>query len=142
MKKRPFILLEVLIALLLVILCMAPLAKIPLTHYRSELKALEKLEKNRAADWAFTEVLEQILKNEIPWKAFPDAGKTSPRRPLPAAVISLPGQAPKQVPLALSFKCTGEKEGLNGEVYKNLEVRIHFPEDKTKSSFRLIVKKI
>jgi hypothetical protein len=142
MKKRPFILLEVLIALLLVILCVAPLAKIPLTHYRSELKALEKLEKSRAADWAFTEVLEQILKNEIPWKDFPEKGKTSPRRSLPPAVISLPGQAPKQVPLALSFRCTAEKEGLNGEIYKNLEVRIHILNDQTKYSFRLIVKKI
>lgn len=144
MRKRPFILLEVLIAFTLAVLCIVPLVKEPLHYYRTELKSLENLEKERIADWVFTEIQEQLLKNEIPWDSLPSFQKSTPRKALPPAQLHIPGCLPKQIPCFVSFYCAGEKEGLKGEQYKMLHVKIYFSSDeevKSSGRFRLIVQK-
>ncbi len=144
MKKRPFVLLEVLIALLLVTLCIVPLLRGPILQYRMEIRAIERLEKQRVADWTFTEIQEQLLKNEIAWNDLPVKNKTTRRWELPPAQIQIPGCAPQWVSRFVSLKCELEKEGLKGEQYKRLCLRIYFsPKDKVNEGilFRLVVQK-
>ena len=44
---RPFLLLEILIALTLLLLCAYPLSRIPVVHYSAEMAALERLERQK-----------------------------------------------------------------------------------------------
>ncbi len=68
--KRPFILLEVLIALALISLFALPLVRAPLETIHEETKALCKLEVERNADLAFAEIKELFYKQAIPWDSF------------------------------------------------------------------------
>ena len=61
MQKRPFILLEVLVALTLVALCAIALISTPIRIYRSEMRLLEEGEGELLADWTFSEIKEQLL---------------------------------------------------------------------------------
>ncbi len=126
MKKRPFVLLEVLIALLLVMVCIVPLLRAPILQYRTEIGLIERLEKERVADWTFTEIQEQLLKNEIAWKDLPEKKKATRRWELPPAEIQIPGCSPQWVSRFVSLKCELEKEGLHGEQYKRLLLRVYF----------------
>ena len=142
MKKCPFVLLEVLIALLLVMVCIVPLLRAPILQYRAEIGLIERLEKQRVADWTFTEIQEQLLKNEIAWKDLPSGKKTTRRWELPPAEIQIPGCGPQRVSRFVSLKCELEKEGLKGEQYKRLLLRVYFsPKGKADEAilFRMVV---
>lgn len=145
MKKRNFLLFEILIAFLLVALCVVPLVSQPLKHYRSEIKSFELMERERLADWTFSEIKEMLLKNEIPWEKIPSKGiKTTPF-PLPSSEIQIPGSASKTVNRSFTLHCKGEKEGVHDELYRLLWVEIQFtPELSKKSSytFRTLVQKL
>lgn len=137
--------LEVLIAFLLVMICLVPLVREPLHHYRTEISSLERLETQRIADWTFTEIQEQLLKNEIPWESLPSLHESTPRKSLPAVQIQIPGSPPKEIPRFVSLYCKGEKEGLKGELYKLLYVRVYFsdnPKEVSSARFRLMVQKL
>lgn len=135
--------LEVLIGFSLAILFLVPLVREPLKHYQTEVASLERLEKERLADWTFTEIQEMLLKNEIPWKELPELNKTLERRELPPAVIHLPGSSPKKVPRWFALHCHGQKEGPKGELYKMLHIYIYFADTtRGNAKYRLIVQKL
>ncbi len=140
MKKRSFLLLEILIAFFLVTLCIVPLVRQPLSLYRSELERLEAMEKERLADWTFTEVKEMLLKNEIPWEKIPNKSETAGPFPLPDAVIQLPGCSPKIIKRTFTMTGRGKKPGPNDADLRQLGIYIHFGKDKY--SFRLPAKKV
>ncbi len=151
MKKKPFLLLEILIAFLLVAVCAVPLVTQPLKLYRAEMKFLEQMERERLANWTFSELKEKLLKNEIPWGKIPQKGMKGQPIPLPPAFIQIPGCAPKKVERTFTLMCKGEKKGLKEEIYRLLYVRIDFsprlfPKKKEKKSadygFRVIVQKL
>ncbi len=145
MKKRTFLLFEILIAFLLVVICAVPLVSQPLKMYRSEMKFLEQLERERLADWTFSEIKEKLLKNEIPWEKIPSKGAKTPPIDLPAAQISIPGCSPKRIERTFTLHCRGEKEGLRDETYRLLYVEISFSPPiakKNSYTFRTTVQKL
>ena len=124
MKKRPFLLLEILLAFLLVVLCLVPLISQPLKLYKKDLVFLEELERERLADWTFTEIKEKLLKNEIPWKKIPQKGVLSAPFSLPSATLEIPGSSPKTIERTFTLFCRGEKEGLQEEIYRSIWIAI------------------
>lgn len=146
MKKRTFLLFEILIAFFLVALCAVPLVRQPLQFYRSEMKSLEQLERERLADWTFTEIKEKLLKTEIPWKKIPAKGNKSPAFSLPSATIQIPGCRAKQIERTFTLSCTGEKKGLHEEIYRSLLISVDFLPDlfskkPSHYTYRVIVQK-
>ncbi len=126
MKKRSFLLLEVLIAFLLVAICSVTLVRQPLLIFSSEMKALEQMERERLAEWTYTEVKESLLKLEIPWEKLP--GKNNKTQPisLPSATIEIPGCKPKTIERSFVLSCMAEKTGLQEEIYRNYHLFIDF----------------
>lgn len=124
MKKEPFLLLEILIAFFLVTLCIVPLVKQPLQLYKSELERLEEMERERLADWTFTEVKEMLIKNEIPWAKFPAKLQWSEPFFLPDGVIEMPGCKPKKVRRSFALKGRGIKENSQKEEIRQIGIYI------------------
>jgi hypothetical protein len=139
MKKKPFILLEILIALFLVILCGFPLIKEPLKLYHDEIKQLEKMEKERLADWTFTEIKEILLKNGIPWEKIPAKGEKSEPFPLLPVKLEIPGSHTRTIDRSFILSGRGEKMGEQNCVYRQLGIYIHLGDDTY--AFRLPVQK-
>jgi hypothetical protein len=126
MKKKPFLLLEILIALALVLLAAAPLIVQPIHLYKAELKLLEQTEGERLADWTFSEIKESLLKNEIPWEAIPSKRTTSSPFSLAPVTLQIPGIHPKSIERSFTLFCKAEKKGLQGETYRLLYVNLSF----------------
>ena len=126
MKKRPFVLLEILVALTLVALCAIPLIIKPIRIYRSEMRLLEEGEGERLADWTFSEIKEQLLQNMIPWEKLPSFQQTTEPFLLKPVSIFIPGRAPKEIRRSFTLYGKGEKAGEDGEVYRMLYVKIAF----------------
>lgn len=146
MKKRSFILLEILIALTLVILCAIPLIVKPIHAYRFEMQAFEEMEGERLADWTFSEIKEKMLKNEIPWDKLPSHKGTTGPFPLEPGSIHIPGRQPKKIERSFTLFGKGEKQGISGETYRMLYVKIAFDPVLSKKkkiyTYRLPVQKI
>ena len=140
MKKRTFLLLEILIGLLLVITCIVPLVKQPLKYYKEEMECLERLELERLADWTFTEVKEILLKNEIPWEKIPKKKEQTAHFSLPSASIEIPGNKAKEVARSFMLTGRGEKTGSKGEMVRQLGVYIFLNE--RKYQFRVPVRRV
>ncbi len=126
MKKRPFVLLEVMIALTLVALCAIPLILKPIRVYRSEMQLLEEGEGERLADWTFSEIEEQLLNNSIPWEKLPALHATTHLFAMSPSAIHVPGRKPKQIERTFTLYGKGEKDGPNGETYRMIYVTIYF----------------
>lgn len=126
MKKKPFLLLEVLIALALVLLAAVPLIVQPIRLYRAELKLLEQVEGERIADWTFSEIKESLLKNEIPWEKIPSKDHTSASFALAPVELQIPGVRAKSIQRSFTLFCKAEKEGLYGETYRLIYVNLSF----------------
>jgi len=145
-KKTPFLLLEVFIALSLVLLCAFPLIVQPIRAYRTEMKSLEEAEGERLADWTFSEIKEQLLKNKLPWEKLPAQNETAGPFPLEPGTIQVPGREPKRIGRSFSLFGKGERQGTGGETYRMLYVKIEFsPELSRKKkgySYRLPVQRI
>lgn len=140
-KKRNFLLLEILIAFSIVTLCIVPLVRHPFQMIKYELVQLEQMEKERLADWAFSEVKEMLLKNEIPWKKIPNKNEETGPFSLPDAKICLPGCKEKVVRCTFTLKGQGRKEGKNGEEFRQIYVKINLDEKKP-YTFRIPVQKV
>ena len=126
MSKRPFLLLEVLIALALVALCAIPLIVKPIRAYRGELKNLEAAERERLADWTFSEIKEELYRNKIPWEKIPKLHETKGPFPLEPGNIYIPGHEPKEIERSFTLFGQGEKEGEAGDLFRMIYVHILF----------------
>ena len=124
MKKRSFVLLEVLIAFSLIFICVIPLIQQPLRLFRTEWQRLEEMETERLAAWTFSEVKEKLLNGEFSWDQIPEKKKKSPSYTLADGWIEIPGAVPKKV--IRKFYLTGKKEktGLQNEVIRKIEISI------------------
>ena len=69
--KRPFLLLELLIAFSLVAIFSFPLIFNPLNKLNQELKKLEEIERERLSELLLAEVKDQLYLNAIPWEKIP-----------------------------------------------------------------------
>ena len=144
MRKRSFILLEVLIAVSLISLCAVPLVVRPLQIYRAEMNLLWEIEGERLADWSFSEIKEKLLKNEIPWKKLPDKEEKELSFSLPDAIVSIPGGKQRKIKREFILTCRRDDEGFKGEVYRMFEVRMIFTPQllKKKPLYRIMAQKL
>lgn len=140
MKKRSFLLIEVIIAFSLASICIIPLISQPIHLYRKESEHLEQMEKSRLANLAFTEVKEIFLRNEIPWDELPAKRQKSKIYPLPDGELQLPGKKPKAFKRSFTLTGKGDKIAPKGWLYKQLDVYIKL-DDET-FCFRMPVQKI
>ena len=140
MRKRSFLLLEVLLAITLVAVFAAPLMRLPIRYYRSQIHSLEEFERRRIADWTFSEVKEILLKETIPWENLPAKG-ASITRPLSDAQIVIPHLPSRTVHRSFLLKCSGEKQGLHGEIFRLYKVQIIFDHQKT-YNYRILVQRL
>ena len=151
-KKKPFLLLEILVSILLVSLCLIPLVQSPVQSYRAQMRLLEEMEGERLAEQSFSEVKEKLLNHEIAWEKLPALSEKSIRRSLPSIHIEIPGAARKKIERSFVLRCNkkGEKEGVNGEIYRMMYVDIDFKPRLTQKkkkengdySYRLVVRRI
>jgi hypothetical protein len=145
-SKRPFLLLEVLIALSLVTLCAIPLIVKPIRAYRSEIAHLEAIERERLADWTFSEIQEQLYKNAIPWERLPNFQRTTGPFSLNESTIHIPGIKPKQIGRSFTLYGQGEKQNNRREIFRMIYVTIEFQPPFAKKNkiytYRTIVKRI
>lgn len=140
MKKRTFLLLEILIAFLLVTACAIPLVHQPLKLYKKEMNYLVKMEQERLADWTFTEIKEILLKNEIPWEKIPAKGVKTGPFPLPPVTLEIPGCKPKVIKRHFTLTGKGEKAGSNNALFRQIWVCIFLNEEEY--GFRVPVQKL
>lgn len=67
-KKKSFLLLEVLIGFTLILCFIFPLIKFPHYLFKSEKNQLNAIEFERIANYGFTEIITKLYTNEIKWK--------------------------------------------------------------------------
>lgn len=139
-QKRPIFLLEILIAMSLVTLCIAPLMKAPILMHRKEMSHLQRIEASRVAAWTFTEIVEKILKNEVRWDTLPQLGSEGPTISLAPFELKLsPLPTPSSLPRKYSIKTLEEKIVPNGPTHRLLSIRIKV--GKQKFTYRINVNK-
>lgn len=126
----------------------------PIRGYRKEMQLLEEMEGERLAEWTFSEIKEKLLNHEIPWEKLPSLNQKSAMIQLNSMNIDIPGSNPKKIDRAFTLYCnkTGEKMGPKGEIYRILNVNIHFSprlsqkrkkkEGRGDYSYKLVVQKI
>lgn len=126
--KRPFLLTEVLIAILLVSICLVPLVERPIQSYISEWKLIKEMEGERLANLAFSEIKEKLFKNEIPWSKIPNPGQMTSPIPLPSTTLEFPKQNPTKIERSFVLRCKkkGQKTNSQDECYRLLQVEIFF----------------
>ncbi len=140
MRIRSFLLLEVLLAMTLVALFAAPLMRFPIRHYRAQINSLEAFERQRVADWTFSEIKEMLLKESIPWDNLPAKG-ASIERHLPDARLIMPHLPPRLVRRSFVLKCSGEKQGPHGEIFRLYKIEIICDSHKP-YKYRLLVQRL
>ena len=140
MKKRTLLLIEILIAFFLVSLCAVPLVTGPLKLHKLQTLQLEKMEKERLADWTFSEIKEMFLKTEIPWEKVPKKGEKSLPIPLNDAVIQIPNLQPRKVKRHFFLKGRGEKK-TKDQIIRSIGVYVLLDKDQYEFRVPIIMKK-
>ncbi len=128
-NKRSFVLLEALIALSLLVIFGSLLILKPYEAYRTELRFFKEAEKERLADWTFSEVKEKILKKEIAIDPF--LGNQEKHRLSDGSIDLVHGQ---KVKIERSFSIAQKKDklDLNGNIVRLMKISIYLKEGKTK----------
>lgn len=116
-KKHPFVLLEILIALAITSLAALPLALSPIHALQKEREMLEEIEYGRIADYSFSDIKEMLLQNSIPWEELSSSEKNYF---LDDISFYLPGFKERVVQREFTVQVSREKEGENNAVYRHL----------------------
>lgn len=132
---------EVLIAITLLAIFAPWLMSLPTHHYKVQIQRFESLEKQRIADWTYSEVKEILLKHSIPWKRLPEFDKPPMTFHLPEAPLYLPGLSSKTIKRSFSLRCRKEKEGKLGEIFRLYELIISFG-DPEKHKYLILVQSV
>lgn len=141
MQKRPTALLEILIALSLIILALAPLIRQPIQLQMAEKQRLLQIEANRIIAWTYSEIREKFLKGDFRWEQIPAFQEKSKVYELPLAPLSIATN--QTIDRSFYLKTLEEKEH-QGKISRL--IAIHFQlKDRKKSlleaTYRLIVEK-
>ena len=118
MKRRPYLLLEVVIALSLIALCAIPLLRPLFAASGREAAHVRALDNQLRAEQAFTEVRDLLYDNAIPWNAL------AKNRP---SISTL-----NDCSFTISEKTKFRKRtntGKEGATYRLLEITIHLDDD-------------
>jgi hypothetical protein len=146
MRRKAYLLLELLIACSLLALCAVPLIRNPMQNARGERLSFEKIELQRLSEVAFARVFEKFHKNEIPWEAF--SSKTLPERPYlkDQVQIDLPGISQSHFERKIYLWTPAQKEGPANEEIRNVKIKISFTNSNNSRkafsfSYRLLLEK-
>lgn len=113
MNKRPFILIELLIAISMLSLCIIPIATHPYHSYNKQLEILLEIEKERQAEVLFFNLLKDF---PFSWEKLPlDVQKTTP---LPNIQMEIDGIG--TVPLFASYRLFVHKNASKTKNEKNI----------------------
>jgi hypothetical protein len=156
-RRRHFLMLELMIALLLVTLCALPLAQLPTKALLEETNAAYRMQLHRYADLAFAEFKEQLYQQGIPWEKICSLKKA----PIPTlegnVTIAFAARGEQVFHRTATLKSVGKK-GKNGEecrlvtcdiTFKSLQKSLWLTRTKKKGvtkplrtfTYRLLVKK-
>jgi hypothetical protein len=138
--KHSFLLLEVLLAIALVALFAAPLMRYPIRQYQAQIDRLEEFERQRIADWTFTEIKELLLSEKIAWNKLPPKGQRISLF-LPDAKMQLEPLPSRTLSRSYTLHCKGEKQGLHGEIFRLYKVEILLGKKKI-YRYRVLVQKL
>lgn len=139
-RKRPFLLLEVLIAFFIVALCAIPLMAPQIFMVRSELSQAREVELDRAVNILFADLLEKFYEQGVNWETVGTKDLPKPALPLNTEVFDRLGYGPNylqrlgfegdytvRVKLSKVKKDLSKTEGPNGELlYHMLEIKYSF----------------
>lgn len=145
MRRKTYLLFELLIAASLLALCAVPLIRNPMHMAREEVAAFERIELERVSELAFAKVLEKLYSNEIPWEAFQH--QTLPEVPSIVEKVSLelPGIVKRSFDKKIYLWTRAQKEGPENEDVRLVGIKITFapigkPKDKTRSfTYRVLL---
>lgn len=134
--KRPFLLLELMIALSLVGMCVLPLAQVPRRAIEENLKRAYRLQTQRLADLAFADIKEKLYKEEISWKEVSSSQKEKTIVFDQTAEISFLPLGKKTFLLKGTLHSVGKK-GKDSEEYRLATFRLKItPQQKGLALFR------
>ena len=117
---------EVLIAIALLSIFAPWLMTLPARHYQLQIQRFESQEKQRIADWSYSEIKELLLQHSIPWERLPEFKKPAVTFYLPDAQLYLPGLSSKTLKRSFTLRCKREKEGKQSEIYRLYELILSF----------------
>lgn len=133
-RKRPFLLLEVLIALALVAMFSVPLIRGPLVLFRSQMESFIQLECERIASLSLAEIKEKLYLEEVSWE--------NPRISLPPVEVNLPHSIHKKI----DRECTITVKDKEGEdaLYRIMKIKLtlHHSDKKETYWYQVFLQKI
>lgn len=144
MKKRYFLLLEVLIALFILSLCMTPLIRGPIYFYKEEVQKLKDLEYARATQKALYKIRKNLFFNKIPWKDFSEKKKKQAFYSSLKQKIEIPDIYSEEVDIFYRIYTDLEKKNKE-EIYRRIQVQLSIKEPfrykKTYPIYHFFIKK-
>lgn len=147
MKKRSFILFEILIAITLLSFLLIPLLSNPFHFYKKEMKNLMALTCLQLENEALFEIKMLLLQNKIPWDQFATKNqKEALICTLPSKHLIIKGFYDKDVPIYYRIWTKNEKLCINDSICKILNIEIAIDSsfrtaNKPKRYHQLFVKK-
>lgn len=132
-QKKPFILLELLIAVSLVVSSALPLIYSPFAAMRTEANAIAMFELQRHAENGFAHIKQQLYCNDIPWKHLTYSKKEAPV--LRQEIIQLDSLKQLSFIQKTRIYTLASKKGTDGEAYRLIAVEITFEPEQKKRAF-------
>lgn len=131
-KKRPFLLLEVLLAVGLIGACSQVFFETPAKAYQKQIKAIKEIELSRASFSLYTDLLCTLSKNHS-WDTLKDKNTF---HPLDHKIgVCLEPHLQGTFDSAYTFHLKKQKEGENNVVFALLEIKFYFKEEAETKSF-------
>lgn len=131
-KKHPFILLELLIAIGLVTFTTLPFVHYPFLSLKKETQSLLRMELERAIEVAFFEIKADLYQNLISWETLAKRGKPSVPDIQKKITLSLPGGLQKTYTEEVFFSLSKQKKGAGDQELFLVHVNAHFKAPKEK----------
>ena len=140
--KRPFLLLEVMVSILLLSLFAIPLTQTPIHFFKLEIKDLYTLELERVAETTYAEIRENLFKKHSQ-ESFGTTIEEAKIFFLNNQELVIDGIATYSSKRSYKLWAQGDKEGKDGMLYQILKCRIYLssPQKKDHSyDYHLLIK--
>lgn len=139
LKKHPFILLELLIAIALVSFTTLPFIHYPFFYLKEETSSLIRMELERAAEVALIEIKADLYQNNIPWDTLIKKANSSLPDIQKKVRVSLPNNIVKTYTQNVFFSLLKQKKGSGEEELFLVHVKTVFEAPKEKK--KMIINK-
>ena len=135
MKKRPSLLLEVLLAMSLLALCATALIRQPILFHRAEVEQLERVASDRIAAWTYTEICQKLIKGEFSWSQIPTVKGKSKKFTLPDTLFRVPSLFSRSATRSYFLETLREKQSEDGRITRLVSVHIQIGSGRKKRQF-------